>query len=452
MTKHISRRTLLKLTGAGAAAAALAACAAPSAAPGSTDAGESSGSSEAVELIFSSYTWSGYESAMQTMLDDFMVANPDIKVVGQFVPEDYWTKLQTQVAGGTPPDVGIADYGRVVQYAKSGVLLPIGDMLELTDFPLDKMFEAAVAQYRWEEGDFDSGSANGELYGLPSDGQGQLFAYNKNMFDEAGIDYPSEGWTWDDLVEAGKAITNPDANKWGFLVPDWGMWVRGWFAFQAGGSFTTPDFKTATFDSPGTTESVQWLWDLIYTDKIAPPPGLRASTNPFMSGQVAMTIDGVWWVSDFANITDFEWDMAQLPANPNTGKNTTTLESDGWWIYSGTKQPDASFQLISYLADQNGQRKFGEMEYIVPSCFPDIGEDWYTRTPPENRRAALDNLVGDSEKAFITFYEVWTILGNSMPPIEAALADGTDISAAITETNQIMQEELDKAWELFEQS
>ena len=453
MTQRMSRRMFIRLTGASAAAGVLlAACSSPPAAPAQESGGDGSPSTAPIELVFSSYTWSGYEAAMQTLLDEFMVENPDIKVEGQFVPDDYWTKLQTQVAGGTPPDVGIGDYGRLVQYAKSGVLLPISDMLELTDFPLDKMFADAVGQYRWAEGDFDSGSESGELYGLPSDGQGQLFAYNKNMFDEAGVAYPTDEWTWDDLVAAGKAITNADENKWGFLIPGWGMWVRGWFAFQADGSFATPDFKTATFDSPGAMESIQWLWDLAYTHKIAPPPGLQAATNPFMSGQVAMTIDGIWWVSDFATITDFEWDMAMLPKNPQTGKYTTTLESDGWWIYSGTQDPDASFRLLTYFSDEAGQKKFGDLDYVVPSCFPEVGADWYGRTPPENRGKALDNLVGDSAKAFITFFEVWTILGNCMPPIEAAFADGTDINAAIMETNEIMQEELDKAWELFSQA
>jgi multiple sugar transport system substrate-binding protein len=458
MKEYVSRRTFLKLTATGAAGALLAACAPKT--PEATQPAEPAGGevaptpapAEKKKLVFSSYTWSGYEAAMQGVIDDFVAANSDVEVEGQFVPEDYWTKLQTQVAGGTPPDVGISDYARVVSYAKTGVLMPITELVNSSGFPVDKMIPGAVAQYRWADGDFDTGSDGGELWGLPSDAQGQIFAYNKNMFDEAGVDYPTDDWTWDDLVAAGKAITDPDANKWGLLVPHWGMWMRGYPAWQAGGEYNSADFKTASLDSPETAESIKWLWDTIYTHEIAPPPGLQAATNPFMSGQVAMTIDGVWWVSDFASITDFEWDLALLPKHPRTGSGVTSVESDGWWMFKGTKEVDASWRLLSHLAGEAGQRKFGELEYVIPSCFPEVGEEWYGKEPPEHRIKALENLVQESRKIHLTYFEVWTVLGACMPVIEAAFADGTDIEPAIQEANEIMQQELDRAWELFKES
>jgi multiple sugar transport system substrate-binding protein len=462
MNEQFTRRTFLKLAGVGAAGALLAACAPK--APGTAQPAESTKAegevaatpapAETKKLVFSSYTWSSFEAAMGSVIDDFVAANPDIEVERQFVPqtEDYWAKIQTQVAGGTPPDVGMSDYGHLVSYAKSGILLSVSDLVAGSGFPIDKMLPGAVAQYRWAAGDIDSGSEGGNLWGLPSDAQGQLFAYNKNMFDEAGVAYPTDDWTWNDLVAAGKAITNADANKWGFLVPPSGMWVRGWYAWQAGGEFVSADFKTATFTSPGVVESIKWLWDLIYTEKIAPPPGLQAATNPFMSGQVAMTLDGIWWVADFATITDFEWDMAMLPKHPQTGSRLTTVESDGWWIYKSTQEVEASWRLMSYLAGEAGQAKLGDLNFVVPSNFPEVGRAWYTRTPPEHRSKALDNIVAESRKNFLTFFEVWTVLGACLPPIDAAFADGTDIQAAIEECNTVAQQELDKAWELLNQA
>jgi multiple sugar transport system substrate-binding protein len=455
MSELISRRTFLRLAGTGAAGALLAACApatpepaAPEEEAPAEEPEEAPAAAEKASIVFSSYTWSGYEAAMRDIIDSFMEENPDVEVEGQFVPEDYWTKLQTQVAGGTAPDVGISDYGRVIKYAQDGVLLSVSDLVASSNFPIDDMLEGAVAQYRWAEGDFDTG--NGELWGLPSDAQGQLFAYNKTMFDEAGVAYPTDDWTWDDFVDAGKAITNLDENRWGFLVPGWGMQVRGWYVWQAGGDFVSEDFKTAELDSDGSMEAWQWVWDLIYTDQIAPPPGLEFATNPFMSGQVAMAVDGVWWVADFATIEDFEWDMALLPKHPRTGSRVTTIESDGWWIFKDTNEVDASWRLMSRLASKEGQARFGELNYVVPSCFPEIGEQWYGQTPPEQRNKALENLVLESRKTYITHYECWTILGQCMVPIEAAMADGTDMGAAVQEANEIMQDELDKAWEAFQ--
>jgi multiple sugar transport system substrate-binding protein len=270
------------------------------------------------------------------------------------------------------------------------------------------------------------------------------------MFDDAGVDYPTDDWTWDDVVEAGKAITNPDENRWGTLVPGWGMQVRGWYVWQAGGEFVSEDFRTAMLDSEGSMDAWQWTWDLIHTHQIAPPPGLEFATNPFMSGQVAMVADGIWWVADFATIEDFEWDMALFPKHPDTGSRVTTIESDGWWIFKDTEEVEASWALMSRLANKDGQTRFGELNYVVPSCFPEVGTGWYGQSPPENRSKALDNLVEESRKCYITHYEVWTVLGQCMVPIDAAYSDGTDMAAAVTEANTIMQEELDKAWETFE--
>jgi ABC-type glycerol-3-phosphate transport system substrate-binding protein len=203
-------------------------------------------------------------------------------------------------------------------------------------------------------------------------------------------------------------------------------------------------------DAPESIEAWKWNWDLVYTHQIAPPPGAQAQTNPFMSGQVAMVVDGVWWIADFANITDFEWDVALFPKHPNTGRRTTSLESDGWWVFKTTQEPDLSWSLLQYLANEAGQARFGELNYVIPSCFPEIGEEWYSRTPPESRLKVLDNIVEESHKVDYTYFEFFTCWDAYRPPIEAALADGTDIEAACVEAAAIHNEELAAAWERFQ--
>ncbi|MCC6166252.1 MAG: extracellular solute-binding protein [Caldilineaceae bacterium] len=445
MSLEISRRQFLKMAGVGAAGMALAGCVSPAAAPpGAQPAATSK------NVVFSSYTWSGYEAAMRDVITAWNTGHPDVSVEQQYIAEDYWTKVQTQVAGGTPPDVGIADYGRMIVYAKDGVLLNITDWVQRDSFPLDKMFASAVAQYRWVEGDFDSGGEGGAMYGLPSDAQSHIIAYNKTMFDEAGVPYPTDDWTWDDLVEMGKAITKPDENKWGMQVINPSIITKGNFLFSAGGANHSDDLKSSMIDSPESIEAWKWDWDLVYTHQIAPPPGAQAQTNPFMSGQVAMVVDGVWWIADFANITDFEWDIALYPKHPRTGRRTTSLESDGWWVFKSTAEPDLAWDLMQSLANEAGQKRFGELNYIIPSCFPEIGQEWYSRTPPENRLKALDNIVEESHKVDFTYFDFFTCYEAYSPPIAAAFADGTDIEAACVEAAQIHNEELAAAWERFQ--
>lgn len=450
MSTQLSRRQFLHLTGASVAGLALAACTA--APPGASSGSSGSGDGEKTKLVFSSYTWSGYEAAMKTVIEAWNQEHPDVEVEGQYIPEDYWTKLQTQIAGGTPPDIGISDYGRMLTYAKSGVLLPLDDYLAVDNFSLDKMLPAAVAQYRWQEGDFDSGGDGGKMYGLPSDAQSQIFAYNKTMFENAGVALPTDDWTWDDMVAAGQAITKPDQNIWGIqMISPW-ILTKGNFLFSSGGANHSADVKKSMLDAPESIEAFKWNWDLVYTHKIAPAPGAQAQTNPFMSGQVAMVVDGVWWIADFATIKDFEWDIALFPKHPKTGKRTTSLESDGWWIFKSAANPDTAWSLMKYLVDENGQKRFSELNYIIPSSYSDVAETWYNQSPPTNRPKALENILTDSAKVDYTYFDFFAIFDAYRPSIEKAYADGDDIEAAMLEAAQIHNEELAKAWEKFSQA
>ncbi|MFN8494366.1 MAG: sugar ABC transporter substrate-binding protein [Caldilineaceae bacterium] len=452
MSTQLSRRTFLKMAGAGAAGALLAACTTPTAPGSAANTGGAAPAGAKQKLIFSSYTWSGYEAAMKDVIVAWNKTQPNVEVEGQFFPEDYWTKLQTQVAGGTPPDVGIADYGRLLTYAKSGILLAIDDYLQVDKFSIEKMLPAAVAQYRWQEGEFDSGGKGGKMYGLPSDAQCQILAYNKKMFDAAKVAYPTDDWTWDDLVAAGKAITKADQNIWGMQMIAPGILTKGNFLFSSGGASHSLDFKKSMLDAPESIETFKWNWDLVYTHKIAPAPGAQAQTNPFMSGQVAMVVDGVWWISDFAAIKDFEWDIALFPKHPKTGKRTTSLESDGWWIFKNTKNPDMSWNLLKFLADENGQKRFNDLNYVIPSCYEEVAQTWYKQTPPTNRPKALENILKDSAKVDYTYFDFFNTYDAYRPPIEKAYADGTKIEAAMAEAAQIHNEELKKSWEKFSQA
>ena len=97
-------------------------------------------------------------------------------------------------------------------------LAPLLTWSRIICFALDKMMPGALAQYRWKEGDFDTGAPDGDYYGLPADAQAQVFAYNKKMFDAAGVAYPTDDWTWDDLREAAIKLTDPAKEQFGFFM------------------------------------------------------------------------------------------------------------------------------------------------------------------------------------------------------------------------------------------
>ena len=170
----------------------------------SESSGSSGGSSKKVELkmIF----WdSNQEPGLQAMADGFMEKNPDISVTVETIPwDDYWTKLQAAAQGGDMPDIVVMHPDEVENYASGGMLMDLTDVLDgetanRSSFP-DYVIE-----------DF---TVDGKNYGIPKDiGTMGLF-YNKDLFDAAGIAYPTSDWTWDDLMAAAEQLRLPPVPIW----------------------------------------------------------------------------------------------------------------------------------------------------------------------------------------------------------------------------------------------
>jgi multiple sugar transport system substrate-binding protein len=374
--------------------------------------------------------------------------NPGSKVEAEYVGgAEYWTRIQTQVAAGTTPDVGVADYGRTVSYAKDGILLPLDDLIAADNYPLDPFPPATVNQYRWQEGEFDSG--NGKIYGLPYDAQPYIIAYNKTLFQKAGVDMPSDKWTWDDFTAAAKKLTNPAEDKWGAYLPDtWGM-LGGEFIYSAGGEVISSDFQKSGLNTPETISAYKWAWDLVYTHKVAPRPVPSEAVNPFASGRVAMYHGGVWWINDFRNITDFEWDVAYFPKNPTTGKRTMTLQSDGWWMYKSAADNPRAWPFMKFMMSERVQGKLADQEMGVPPVRTNLSEIWYGKTPPENREVAREQLTSDAKKIAVTFYDSANVLGAVTPILDKSFFDGAPIEPQLEQAATVMNEELAKAWIKF---
>ena len=140
---------------------------------------------------------------------------PDIDVQLESVPQEYGTKLLAQIAAGTAPDVIQVGDGDVARYVREGIVEPLDPYIN-GDNPLDmSIFYPGVASF---------GQVGGVTYFLTKDYSPLVLYYNKDMFDEAGLEYPNENWTWDDLLNAAQKLTTKD--RWGIQLPGhWGDWL-----------------------------------------------------------------------------------------------------------------------------------------------------------------------------------------------------------------------------------
>jgi len=135
----------------------------------------------------------------QIVADAFMASHPDIQIILWGQPwGDYFTKLKTLWAAGDKE--GIPDVlflSPVVTYAGQGVLEPLDPFIKASGYDTSDYWPSLL----------DFGKLKGTIYGLPRDIGIEVLYYNKDIFDEAGVSYPTNFWTWDDLKAAAKQLS-----------------------------------------------------------------------------------------------------------------------------------------------------------------------------------------------------------------------------------------------------
>jgi len=293
----------------------------------------------------------------------FEAAYPDIDVKLEAIPQEYGTKLLANMAAGTGPDVYQVGDGDVAKFVDQGIVEPLDSYISGPDgFDLDTTFFPGVAAF---------GQVGGETYLLTKDYSPLVLFYNKDLFDEAGVEYPSADWTWDDLLSAAQALTTDD--RWGIQLPNgWGdwLWDRGIVPIlaQNGASLISEDGTMAEgyLNSEATVQALQWYVDLFKTYKVAPTSADVSSfsgADLFTSGQVAMLWTGRWPLSDYKSIDGFNFGTSGLPAGP-VGK-ANTLCWAGFAINSESENKEAAWTFLKFITAGEGAKEFADYAFTA---------------------------------------------------------------------------------------
>jgi multiple sugar transport system substrate-binding protein len=299
----------------------------------------------------------------QQIVDDFHAANPNITVNVEVSDWDsYWTKVKTMLAAGTPPDVFAMDAPLYLDYQTRGVLLNLQPYIDQTPGFLDGFYPITLQAYKLSDG----------YYGLPRDFQTIVLFYNKDMFDAAGVAYPTDKWTYDDLRAAAKKLTidkNGDGtiDQYGFSTDLWDMEV-GWSEaiWSWGGDVISPDFTKTLIGEPPARQAWQFFHDLMFTDHSMPDTTTASQygSDLFQPGVAAMTFIGHWTVPGYATV-NFKWDVAPVPISP-TGGRVTSVNSAGFVVAKDSKNPDAAWEFVKYCDSEKGQTRLTELGLAIP--------------------------------------------------------------------------------------
>ncbi|MGX5183527.1 ABC transporter substrate-binding protein [Streptomyces avermitilis] len=375
MGHEISRRSLFRTASGVAAAAAiggsLTACG------GGTGAGSASG-----KLTM---TWWGSDdrhNAYKKALATFQKNNSKIKIEERYSGYDgYFDKFNTQVAGGSAPDLLQMDTALVAQYARKGVIAPldeyVGKSLDLTGF--SKTLLAA-------------GTVDGKLYGVPSGiGTNQL-TVNRSGLEKLGLTFPDPEWTWADLKKIALDVRKKSGGKIYGVDDGGGGTLNAFeiFAREHGQNLFSTDGKKLGF----TSETLQEWWEYwaeMRKDKASPPAAITSAAhndltkNGVVIGKSLFTFDiGVYGAG--GSITDATLDFLPTPQGDWSGAREGNFLNGGVLLSAtkASKKIADSVKIMSFFAQDKTAIKDMQLQRGIP--------------PTENARSLISGDLSDTDK------------------------------------------------------
>jgi len=294
----------------------------------------------------------------------------------------YQDVLITELTAGTAPDVFWIPGTDVARFAELGLILNLADLAAAdADFNAEDFYAAPMQHLTTplEEG-------QEALWGLPRDVSAFAIYYNQDLFDEAGIEYPTEGWTWDEFFAATEAISDLGGEIKGFGMnawwANWGYWVNA-----AGSSFFTEDFKGCGLNNEGTVAGLEAARSL-FENEWAVPWGEDAEPG-FMAGTVGMFLNGRWATPGVIANADFNWNVASLPVGPS-GEPTNWLFWGAYVVNANTENPEEAWELVTQLTSAEIQGQIAALGANIPSRQTEDAVSLFLESLPES---GVDNTV-----------------------------------------------------------
>jgi multiple sugar transport system substrate-binding protein len=353
----LARRDFIKAAGAGTLGATLAACA-PRSNP--------TGASERVQLVYQDWRTDWFPELAQQMLSQFEAANQGIQVLYSPDPENLQEQMASDFLAGSAPDVmaGCCDWFAV--WAQQGHLLDLKPFVE-ADLAQDVINDWDPAQYA------ALFTPQGVQFALPKYHGALGLFFNKDIFDDYGVDYPNDQWTHEDYRLAMRRLTHDrngdgETDLWGSMVDI--AWERIQVHVNAwGGHFVDPeDPGSSWMGRPEALEAMQWIHDRIWEDhtmaSFLDVQNLE-TRQAFLNQRLAMVEDGSWSLKDILENAEFRVGVTSFPAGPS--RKVTLATTDGFGIYAGTRHPEAAWELLKFLVSREYGRAMAQAHLLQPA-------------------------------------------------------------------------------------
>lgn len=372
--------------------------------------------------------------AVDASIEAFKEDHPDVEVKVTYTPyANYWTKLKTSLGGGSGPDVFWMNGPNFYQYSTDGLIKNLEPFIKEDEaFKKDAYVPAVVDLYSME----------GELYAAPYFTDSVGLYYNKQLFDDAGVDYPDESWTWEDIETEGEKLTNPDEGVFGYAAHTT-VNQQGYYNLihQAGGYVISEDKTKSGFDSPESKETFAFIKNLI--DKgISPSTQKQIETESkqlFMSNKLAMLPAISVNTPEFHEALGDQLAVAPLPKG---NQEASIVHGIGWAMNDKVEEEDLAWDLIKSLTSEQANTDIAESGYSIPAM-TSTGDIWLDSVPSMDLQVFLDAQENGVAYPISERTSEWQDIETK--EIQGAFLEGTSIDEALDRVaegmNKILEEE-----------
>ncbi|UCG82804.1 MAG: sugar ABC transporter substrate-binding protein [Dehalococcoidia bacterium] len=310
----------------------------------------------------------------QEMLEQFHAAQPNIQTFYTPDPEDFQEKMLLDFQAGTAPDVFQGCCTHFPAWAQAGYTLDLSPYIE------EDLDQAIIDD--WDPAQYKAFfTKDGHQFGVPKYHGALALYYNKDLFDEYGVEYPDESWDHDDYLDAMKQLTRDrdgdgQTDLWGSMLDvSWDriqVHVNAW-----GGHFVDPtDPTNSLMCEPEAMAAMEWIRARMWDDRVmASPLDVQnvSTRQAFISERIAMVEDGSWALKDILDGADFHIGVAPLPAGPV--QRVTLATTDGFGIYAGTNHPEEAWELVKFLISEDYGLAMARVNFLQPAR-ASLVDDW----------------------------------------------------------------------------
>lgn len=320
---------------------------------------------EPVTITFGFWGDTAEAEMKQALAEEYMKQNPNVTIEMEYTDGNgYLTKLQTWMTSDTVPDVfGLAN-DHFYQYKGNDTFEDLAPYIEK---------DGLESVWNMEELQGSFGEEDGKIVAAPFITKTFTIAYNKDLFDQAGVEYPTADWTEEDMLDAAEKITalSTDDNK--IYGIRWGVRPTEFYRNLYGDMMYDMDNYEMNVEGNEQFKDAVLLFADSIKNGLAPDETSGAiSTGGFETGMYGMQLTATWDIATFQSMIGdtFAWDVVELPMNTKYDtRMLTTLRSNGWSMNSNAENKDACWDFIKFLSASEESAVAGQ-DFGIPSYLP----------------------------------------------------------------------------------